>query len=368
MALPSHSSTPIPSEIAEKLVYAVAAIDRVRALTPLLHADHERRMIGKAAFLFIDSAIALIPRLNNLVQVSAPRDRQDVKDVVRSTREDYEAHFAAVRDKMTAHRQEQPPFDELRDWRNIQDDYIAYLRDDIAEAYSLIRGRDPSLSELTAVQPFSGAEQAAISAATTPTGGLFFDVSAQRIASGGMPTAILGGPNARGQDVLAANDVLQLLATLVEVLSLDREYGVLLRILYLTEAITFFDVLFDDQSPNPGRREPSFRDELIAHADATASVKILKSAALSLHAGVRDRALRNRFAAHLDVDTPLASLVAEAISYDWPMLSDSVGAALDAFYQACKATFWLRPLLVHRQQLRGAIGMINNDPAPQYES
>lgn len=198
---------PTPKDFAEKIVFAIEAIDRVRMMTALLHTDHEKRMIGKAAFLFIDSGIAQLRRLNNLIVGG-----KVLKTSLNATATDYETHFSVVRDRLTAHRQEQPPLDELRDWRNIQDDYLAYLRSDMAELYELIRQRDQSLPALTNVPNLTERQSQALIDATRPPVGQFIDMSAQALASSYTTTALMSGPAARGQDVLAVIDTMRVLS------------------------------------------------------------------------------------------------------------------------------------------------------------
>lgn len=359
-------------EIAQKVEYALQSIDRTREITAALDVDLHKRIIGKAGYVFVDSAIELLRRLNGLV----PGRKRDVRDALNQSSDDYEDTFAIVRDKMHAHRQEVPPLDALSSWRNLHDDYLAYFRAEFHAAYELIRRRDPSIPAIGTAAGLSDDEKRRIRSACT-LDDVHLNVSKQGFYSSSGSSVLLSGPGERGQEVLDAFDGVELCATVHQAVDGNAEYERLTATFYLTEAIALFDALYSDQNPQAAFCQPSLLDRLRAFdwagtppANAGWPEKALADAERQITArGVRDRTLRNKIAAHLDVDEPLPNLLAEIDAYNWKELCMAVAFSRNTFTSAFEhgPIIW-KILAKHRVALSGVLAVHHSDPPKPYDA
>lgn len=347
-------------------------MDRTRALTRALDVDLHKRIIGKAGYVFADSAIELLRRLNNLV----PGPKSSVRDTLNQSSDDYEDTFAIVRDKMHAHRQEVPPLDALSSWRNLHDDYLVYFRSEFYDSYEMIRRRDSSLPPIAVATDLKDEEKQRIREACA-LDDRHFNVSKQGLYSSSGTSVMLSGPGERGQEALDVFDSIDLCTAIHRSVDGSAEYEHLTATFYLTEAITLFDVLYSDQNPIPELREPSLLDRLREFEwtgrpmpNADWPVRALEDAERQVTArGVRDRSLRNKIAAHLDADEPLPSLLADISSYDWKELVMAVDFSRKTFV----CTFEYGPIIwkvlaKHRAPLTGTLGVHHDDPPPAYDA
>jgi len=359
--------------LAEKVRYVVQSLDRTRELTSLMITDLQKRSIGKSAFVLIESGIAVLRRLNNLVIPTPPLSKSGVKDILNLASADYEKNFARLRDKMHAHRQVMPMLEELAAWTSMHDDYVQYFRAEFMSAYERIRARESGLPKIKAAKPLNDRIRERVRA-SSPMGEPQLNASKHALYSQSGPAVMLNGPANRGQEVLDTFDVLDLCVTLNQAVKGIEWYARLTVVLFLVEAFAMFDALYNDENPDPALRELSFLEALRQDAGlppdakSDAAIRILENAQVQIDAkGVRDRTLRNHIGAHVDVDQPLSSLVAAIESYDWLRLANAVASSKQSFRQACEAgPLYLRLLARHKAPLRG-ITIGGSPDAPSYD-
>jgi hypothetical protein len=360
------------AELALKVEYALHSIDRTRALTRALEVDLHKRIIGKAGYVFVDSSIELLRRLNTLV----PGRKRHVRGSLNKASDDYEDTFAIVRDKMHAHRQEVPPLDALSSWRNLHDDYLAYFRSEFHQAYEMIRQRESSLPSIGVAADLSDEEKRRIREACA-LDDRHFNVSKQGLYSSSGSSVMLSGPAERGQEVLDVFDGIELCTAIHQAVDGNAEYEQLTATFYMTESIALFDVLYSDQNPTAELRELSLLDRLRAFEwpgtpmpNADWPVKALEDAERQITArGVRDRSLRNKIAAHLDADEPLPNLIADVNAYDWKELVMAVDFSRNTFVRAFEygPIIW-KVLAKHRVPITGILGVHHSDPPAPYDA
>jgi hypothetical protein len=364
------------TDLAQKVRYVVQGLERTREITSALPTDLQKRSIGKSAFVFIESGINLLRRLNNAVAPTAASPRSDVKDILNLAKEDYEANFALLRDKMHAHRQDVPDLDALNAWTSMHDDYVEYFANEFGIAYAKIRLRDPALPKMKVAKPLPERVKKRISKVTA-TSDNYFNASKQGLFSSSGLSVMLGGASERGQEVIDAFDVLSLVLRINKAVGGVGEYSHLTAILYLVEAIAMFDALYDDQNPDPARREQSFLDELRGIQKPSNytldnwdfPVEALENAQTQINArSVRDRTLRNQLAAHVDPDIPLATLVTSLEAYNWHALWQAVEFSQQTFRQACEyGPIFLRTLARHGTPVPGVLQVVHSDSPPSYD-
>lgn len=368
---------PTTHELATKIRYVIQSLDRTREITSVLSTDLQKRSVGKSAFVLVESGVAFLRRLNNLVPVPPRASKADVKEILNNIEADYEKHFAVLRGKMHAHRQELPMLDALKAWSIMHDDYIAYFREEFAIAYERIRQRDITLpKKIKPAKPLSERLKARLQKATK-TSDLYFNLSKQGLFSRSGTSAMLGGAAERGQEVLDTFDVLELCQKINVGVKGTEEYTRLSAILYLVEAIAMFDTLYDDQNPDVSLREESFLDKLrnwpkpdnYPFDNWDFPVTALENAQKQIEAkSVRDRTLRNKMAAHIDADEPLPTLLLELQHYDWNALASAVIFSRQQFNLACEyGPVWLKPLARHGTPLKGVLAIDHGPEQISYD-
>jgi hypothetical protein len=363
-----------PADVAAKVCYAIHELDQTRELTGSLELDLHRRCVGKSAFVLVESAIRLLRRLNNAVPTQS-NDRTEIRKALNIAASDYESNFSLVRDKMHAHRQAVPGIDALNAWRSMHDDYVAYFRDELATIYEKIRcrgGRLPSLRQVECLPPHVRDKIRT----STIIDDRYLNASKQGLFSSSGCSVMLSGPGERGQEVLDAFDTLDLYQRLNEAVRGIPSYERTVVVLYLVEAIAMFDALFDDQNPDQARREPAFldliRQQSWLRADWQArndyAVAVLEDAQRQIgQHGMRDRALRDKIAAHIDIDKPLEEMQRSLEQFDWASLSAAVAFARKCFDMATEhGPIVYRVLARHRHPMRGIVSVNHVDPPASY--
>lgn len=363
-------------ELAEKVRCIIQSLDRTQEITSVLGSDLQKRIIGKSAFVLVGSGVIILRRLNNAVPATAKSPKRAVKDILNTAEEDYEKNFSLLRNKMHAHRQEVPMLHALTAWQVMHYDYIRYFRGEFLNAYMKIKTRDRALPTIKPAKPLSQRLRQRIHKATK-TSDLYFNASKQGLFSSSGLSVILGGPSERGQEVIDTFDVLALCEKIELAVKGVEGYSNLVAILYLVDAISMFDALYDDQNPEIYLREPSFLDEIrslektATYASGTFDFLIaaLSNAKTQIDArGIRDRNLRNRLAAHIDADIPLSDLISELKGYNWAGLREAVHFSHETFRTVCECgPIFLRALAKHGTTLKGALGLEHGSPPPSYD-
>jgi len=353
-------------DLADKIRYAICAVQRIRALTPHVPRVYDQRVLARTALVYVHAAIPLLQRLNNL---AAGREAKNIRPRLKAMTDDFERDFSIIRHRITAHRQTVDLLEELDAWRKVHDDCVAWFETELIETYETIRSEATTVPQLLRPTSLTDTEATALRNALAPDGLVRYNQSAQALAGDDQTSRILPAHEVqrRGQDLWAIYDAIGLALTIVGALH-NRQYARLFLSVLATEFVAFFDTLYDDQNPSLALRERSFLDILRDLEDADESIAILDGAQAELPLTARDRTLRNRIGAHIDADRPLPLLISDLDAYDFAFVNGWYEHAFDAYFRSLHVTRNLRSLAIHRRVLTNVISVHQADPAPPYHS
>lgn len=343
----------------EKFAYIMRLLRTLYLATNEEISDHPMRVLMRYVFVQVDNLEKLAGRLKNKLVKSGHlmgAERTEVESAIKRLLSSYSGSLDVIRDKMAAHGQQMEAQSFLDHWSFIDSSSIDVLYDDafaLEQAFRKCKLVDFAQVGGDFVPTLGVAGSPLKEAGSIPV--LAVDRAGQQ-----RPNAVAIIPSKN-----SAMNATQLSVSIVDALLIDFQISALVdnpRTVYtnylfniawlmaITDTCSLVDVLYDEDS-NGASVVSLWGDE------AMKGVPILKALDARRDHEFEQvlRRTRNRFAAHLDVSQPLATLLAEYNDIDLRQAHAYAIMLLQGFQCACRADIRTLIFACHGNVLPDAI-------------
>lgn len=307
--------------------------------------DHLKRLVARFSFIYVDALSKLLPRVKNMLKNKGNVAAAGAK--TKQFADDYENAYAPIRDKLAAHRQHVPLHDLYEIWfTDIDATTIGVFLSDVVDTYQEFRLLDPTLPALEtspdeADQGLKDKLDAELRRGPEPI----------RVGSGSLDpmapgvVALIPGQNQEYQQIgsrlASIQEFRQLVARrLLPVTTAGSDSHRLFKIAYLTETVSLIDNMYPHAAANPAHQYKSYLEKAREpHPRPHRGLAALEQA-YSKHNHVREaelRGVRNKIAAHVDDQLPLADLLTALDGLDSAKIRSVGSPAFEAFITTCGA-------------------------------
>lgn len=344
-------------DVANKLAFLAYTMEHVVKACRALKDPHTARVLGRVMFVSIDSFVKLAPVHKNALRRAGTLQSARLRGAeakIAQLRQDYEAWYAGLRDKLGAHQQLLPLPRLFELWNDIDAASLSIFADDAAAVQGLLGGS-------SLVRPIE-LDSHGVYAAYTSVSGVSSEpqLAVDRVAHTRPNTVsiIAAHPTQeKAQRVLTAIDNIGTLTT--QLPSVQASFAVAWKALIdllVLDICSLIDNLFVDRpADRNGPEDPSLmtlwaRDKFRGAPHLQAFPRDVQ-----LEQVLRDT--RNRACAHLDHRLSLQQLLWLTRALPMPRLSDYVGALHGRFLEACRMDIRTKLFLLQRQTLTGVVAV-----------
>ncbi|MBY0314592.1 MAG: hypothetical protein K2Q26_03670 [Bdellovibrionales bacterium] len=346
---------PAEFNLLSKISYLARRAEATRRAVSALKSDYHKRVIARAVYLQVDSFIELGRRLKNSLFKSSHIDKK-IRDQLdeKFTRldRDYRGIYESIRDKVSAHRQEETIDSIIDNWNAVDLLSIDVFVDDMIEVMSILsvplrfkwQASDHAKID-SVIQEFNSA--------TVPEGSSPTMSSDSLALTRGNTLGMLAchPDQEKAMAILSVIDFLDMLSGLTHFSQkIDLLHEVVWSLM-VVDAFSLIDNLYDEarhESLLSKWQNGQYKGHHILLASAN-------SRNLTMESEVRE--IRNKFAAHVDSDMTYRDLIKMVSAYDLANFLVYVGSHIDSFHQACAHDIRTRLFNIRNAPMNGVLAV-----------
>lgn len=339
-----------------KLCYLTRRAFVAREAARNIREDYRKRVISRAVYLQVDSFIDLARRFKNVLvkqKLLLPAQRVDLEERIKRLDDDYRGSYESIRDKVAAHRQEEAIESIIDNWNEVNLLSVDVFVDDMA---AILQSLEAPLS-FKCQQPDIEAVKKCIDGlnnakANTPQSAVVMSNDSLALTRPGTVGMIACHPDQ--EKAMALGSIIDFVDVLCDVAS-HMDHSQLLRevvwSLIIVDLFSFLDGLYDDgkhESLMTKWRNGNYKGLPLIEATYNGRDMALEATA---------REIRNKFAAHLDVNDNLDNLKKLVLGFDMKEFAIYAASHIDNFQKACLADIRTRMFNIRNIPLAGALGV-----------
>lgn len=345
----------------DKLYYVFDQLDLLNSMKDSGLNDFHKRTLFRFYFVSLDNFLKLIGWIKNETRrrgkLSIAQTRE-LEQQIKTLRSSYDANYDLVRDKLTAHQQEVNLVDTITWWNEIDCITIGVFHDDLTAIRSTLIHAYPNLA--VSVDPFvvDFSDQNLHLRADT------VQFNATRLSMA-IPNAVslLPGPGAQQKASMVTAAMRFLKSNFYLTLKGENyrtpEQKLLFEMawfLVIIDLTSILDCLFDDS------KEPSLNT--LWNADGTAGhVKLTEFVRdAKLESAMRE--VRNKIAAHIDSQSPLAASLGFFEKIDLAQVHSYTCKVVDIFLDACRADIRTKMFVADGLEIENAFAVTGTAAKP----
>jgi len=346
---------PTEFQLLTKISYLARRADATRRAVTALKGDYHKRVIARAVYLQVDSFVELGRRLKNSLFKSTLIDkkiRDQLDDKFNRLDRDYRGIYESIRDKVSAHRQEETIDSIIDNWNAVDLLSIDVFVDDMISVMSILSGplrfqwQSADHAKIdTVIGEFNST---VVPEGTSPT------ISSDSLAltRGNTLGMIACHPDQeKAMSILSVIDFLDMLSGLTHFSQkVDLLHEVVWSLL-VVDTFSLIDNLYDD-SRHESLLSKWQKGQYKGHSILLASSR---SRDMGIEGGARE--IRNKFAAHLDANLSYRELINMVSTYDLPKFMEYVGSHLDSFHKACAHDIRTRMFNIRNAPMSGVLAV-----------
>lgn len=327
-------------ELAEKVLYCLRIMSLIDWLTQFISDDYNKRILARHILVYLDSFIELSPQLKNKIK-NTGANVNTAKQKLNQLRQDYEAFYSKIRDKLTAHRQDLPLVQRIEAWNEIDNTTVKSFIDDALNAYNELN----NLSNI--VKPFTEFEYKQNCQLTNSLNNLNTNnINSPKISSDNLAvsrdntSALIPCTEMqhRCSQITSVLSIIKFLQYIYPALSLDRDTKRLGKAMITVDIFNLIDNLYPFYHSDPAHNIKSLLK--ICQEENLDKCLILENSHNNRDTNTENefREVRNKIAAHVDSKETLNDLIALLDSKNIQQLIDKVlNPANQAFQDWCRS-------------------------------
>ncbi|MBY0314409.1 MAG: hypothetical protein K2Q26_02750 [Bdellovibrionales bacterium] len=349
------SLQPTEFNLLMKLSYLARRADTTKQAVTSLQNDYHKRVIARAVYLQVDSFIELGRRLKNSLFKSSLIDkkiRDQLDEKFARLDADYRGVYESVRDKVSAHRQEETIDSIIDNWNSVDLLSINVFVDDMIAVMSILSGP----LQFQWQRPDHAAIDSVIgefnSAANLGSGSPTMSSDSLAITRGNTLGMLACHPDQeKAMAILSVIDFLDMLAGLAHYSHKNDLLHEIVWSLIVVDSFSLLDNLYDDS------RHESLLTKWMNGKYKGHPILLAASSTVDPQHEAGAREIRNKFAAHVDAALPYRDLKKLVSDYNLTDFLIYVGSHIDSFHQACSHDIRTRLFNLRNVPLSGVIAV-----------
>lgn len=339
----------------EKACYAVRMMRLARWISGQLCDDYEARVVGRMVLVFAPVYIECAFRLLKKPGLSDP-DRRQLREAVRTLRNDFESYHSHIRNDLSAHRDVIDLALAIEAWNEVDSDTLSWFcvaaeenLSDITNNHLLMSG---ALKDFDALGDEEFARR--LAARRPNDGNLRFSTDALALTRGHASFIPLHPVQDSASVLMSVWESLQICSRINELARRHISAHLLLKTMFVIDTINFIDNLYGEPVGASDKRSPALLS--IMDEGGFAGSPLLANAleVVDLAAVQSVRGVRNKACAHLDGTFPLRQLQDMVLDVEDEVILDRVlNPAWAALNRACAADLTTRWLLMNEISMAG---------------
>lgn len=316
-----------------KMSYLSRRAAAARQAVSFLQYEHHKRILSRAVYLQVDSFIYFGRRLKNSLFRSSTI-KVEVRDLLeihlKKLNSDYQKIYEAIRDKLSAHRQEENLDSIIDHWNSIDLLSIDIFVDDMIHIMSILSGplffrwQSPDPAEIS---PIIEVFQKGLS---VNLGKPNMSTDSLALTRGNTLGIVACHPDQ--EKAMALSSLIDLIEMLADLAQHSHKSEILHEVVWsliVVDAFSFIDNLYDDsryESLLKKWMNGQYRGYLTLNAAAMGRDLALEAEA---------KKVRNKFAAHIDLKMPYQDIKKLASDCDLKKFLIYLGGHIESFQKAC---------------------------------
>lgn len=339
-----------------KISYLTRRALAAREASRYANHDYRKRVLARAVYLQVDTFIDLVRRFKNALKKRRLISRQQRKDLERRIRmlvPDFSGCYQSIRDKVTAHRQEETIELIFDYWNNIDnlsidvfvDHMVAILQS--LEVPLSFKFTQPDLEEVKkCIDDLNNSN------ASSPQPEVVMSNDSLALTRPGTVGMIACHTDQeKAQSLESIIDFLEVLSEVAMCMSHSQLFREVVWSLLIVDLFSFLDGLYDDgkhESLMTKWRSGNYNGFSLIEAAHKQRNTTLES---------RAREIRNKFAAHLDANDSLESIRKLVFGFDLVEFANYVAGHIENYRNACRVDIRTRMFLIRNVPLAGVVGV-----------